>query len=350
MALTLDIQSGFDSGYVLRAALSLPPDPAVTVLFGPSGSGKTTLLRCIAGLHRPDSGVIRFGNETWFSEDRWVAPQGRNVGFVPQDDALFPNLTVGRNVAYALPPHLREHAASVMSRLGVAEYVERRPSQLSGGQRQRVSLARALARRPRLVLLDEPMSALDVPQRERVREELRHTLAAIEAPTVVVTHDRSDALALGDRIMVLIDGTVRQVGPVAEVFGRPADPEVALLLGVETVVAGTIAGSREGLATVRIGEVELTAVSDRAAGRVLVCIRGEDVVLHRGEGKGSPRNHIACRVTGLRPEGPLVRVSLDGGFALTALVTRPAVEDLSLTVGASVTASIKAPAVHLIAR
>jgi molybdate transport system ATP-binding protein len=351
--LSVDIERTFASGYVLRAALLLPAAREVTVLFGPSGSGKTTLLRCIAGLERPDSGTIRFEGATWFdgAKGAWCAAQGRGIGYVPQDDALFPHLSVRRNLEYPLNGEDRgARADQMLASLGLTEFADRRPAQLSGGQRQRVSLARALVTRPRLVLLDEPMSALDVPLRERVREDLRRLLAGLDAPTIVVTHDRADALALGDRIAVLIGGTIRQVGPVAEVFGRPSDPEVAKLLGVETVVEGDITGARDGLVTVRIGSVEVTAVSERTEGRVLVCLRGEDVVLQRGEGKGSARNHLAARVTFVRPEGPLVRIGLDCGFALTALVTRPSVEDLSLTEGATVTASIKAPAVHLIAR
>ncbi len=350
--LSVDIEKAFDAGYTLRATLSLPAEPSVTVLFGPSGSGKTTLLRCIAGLDRPRSGSIKLGSETWFEGNGgWVSPQDRCIGFVPQDDALFPHLSVRGNLAFPLSSETSDAGvAEMLASMNLGELADRRPAQLSGGQRQRVSLARALVTRPRLVLLDEPMSALDVPLREQVREELRRLLTRLEAPTIVVTHDRSDAIALGDRIAVLIGGTVRQVGPVAEVFAGPADPDVARLLGVETVIEGTITGSREGLATVRIGEVEVTAVSERSAGKVLVCLRGEDVVLHRGEGRGSARNHLAARVTFVRPEGPLVRIGLNCGFALTALVTRPSVEDLSLAEGAAVVASIKAPAVHLIAR
>ncbi|HET9553080.1 MAG TPA: ABC transporter ATP-binding protein, partial [Anaeromyxobacteraceae bacterium] len=233
-ALSLDVVRRFPRGPLIAARASWPlgRDP-VTVLFGPSGSGKTTVLRALAGLDRPEGGSIAFGDETWFDAGRrlFVPPQARGIGFLFQDYALFPHLSVAANVGFGLsglPRAEREaRVEEIAGRLGIRDLLPRRPAALSGGQRQRVALARALARRPRLLLLDEPLSALDAPTREALRGELRHLLESSGVPAVVVTHDRTEALALGDRLVVLVDGTVRQVGPVHEVFSAPVDAEVA---------------------------------------------------------------------------------------------------------------------------
>jgi molybdate transport system ATP-binding protein len=176
-------------------------------------------------------------------------------------------------------------------------------------------------------------------------------LAAFGIPVVVVTHDRTEAITLADQLIVMDRGRVMQRGPVDEVFSRPADLAVARIVGTETVQPGTIVGVEDGLATVQVGPARLVAVAPEPPGHeVFVCIRGEDVALHRAGGDGSPRNRLAAVVDSLTPEGALVRVGLDCGFRLVALVTRPACADLGLQVGDHLTAVIKAPAVHLIPR
>jgi len=329
----------------------------VTVLFGPSGAGKTTLLRCLAGLERPDEGMIRFGSETWFdSASRLsVPPQLRRIGFLFQDYALFPHLTARENVAFGSASARGGDGPRVDGLIRMMELEEaawRKPPLLSGGERQRTALARALAVDPRLLLLDEPLSALDLPGRERLRQELRRRLAEAQVPALVVTHDRQEALALGDWMAVISDGRVLQAGPVEEVFSRPADHDVARIVGVETVVAGKIVSVGAGLAEVRIGPASLRAVDPGLARpEVLVCIRAEDVMLERGAGgASSARNHLAGTVVAVQTDGPLVRVVVDCGFHLAALVTRQSREELALEEGALVTAVVKAPAVHLVPR
>jgi molybdate transport system ATP-binding protein len=240
----------------------------------------------------------------------------------------------------------------MLERFGVADAAQQRPRQLSGGQQQRVALARALMCRPRLLLLDEPLSALDAALREELRGELRRLLAACDIPVFLVTHDRTEALALGDELVVMSGGAVRQSGPVLDVFNRPANADVAKIVGVETIQPGNITEVSEGLATVQIRDVILTAVAPDAATReVLVCLRGEDVILQRETATASSvRNRLSARVVAMRNEGALVHVELDAGFPLFALVTRPACVELALREGESITALIKAPAIHLVPR
>jgi molybdate transport system ATP-binding protein len=349
----------FGPGVAVGLDLVQPVDRfSVAVLFGPSGCGKTTALRCLAGLERPDEGRITFGGETWFDAGRrtCLPPQRRGVGLLFQQYALFPHLSVAGNVGYGLG-HLpraarRRLVGEVLHRFGLAGLGGRYPGQLSGGEQQRVALARVLVRRPRLLLLDEPLSALDDATREQVRHELRRLLVGSGVPVVLVTHDRREAAALGDHLVVLDGGAVRQQGPAADVFAHPADLGVARIVGVETVLPGHVRRVEDGLATVAVGRAELFAVGRAGvAAEVYVCVRAEDVILHRGDvGMTSARNRLGGVVRSLSPDGPLVRVELDCGFPLTAVVTRPAAEELGLHEGAGVVALLKAAAVHLLSR
>ncbi len=330
----------------------------VTVLFGASGSGKTTLLRCLAGLERPDRGRILMGETTWFDGARklWLPARARDVGFVPQDYALFPHLTVARNVAYGLSGlSALERTARVTEALrwlGLEGLEQRRPAELSGGQQQRVALARATVRRPQWLLLDEPFAALDTPTRLRLRGELRQYLRQLAIPTVLVTHDRFEALALGDSVVVLHAGHNVQHGAGHEVFSRPVNLAVAEVTAVETIQPGRVGEIRDGLATVTVGARPLSALAVAGlvpGGDVYVCIRAEDVVLTRaGAEPASARNRLPVTVRSLAPEGPQVRVTLAGDFPLTALLTRSACDELALRPGDTLIALIKTPQVHLI--
>ncbi|HVP66009.1 MAG TPA: ABC transporter ATP-binding protein [Anaeromyxobacteraceae bacterium] len=357
--LDLDLERRYRGGPVVRARLEVPLDPApVTVLFGPSGSGKTTVLRCLAGLERPDAGHVRFRGEIWSdaASGAFVSPQRRGVGLLFQEYALFPHLTVAANVAFglaALPAAEREARQRwATDLLRVAELAGRRPGQLSGGQRQKVALARALAPRPRLLLLDEPLSALDAPTREELRGELRHVLSQAGIPSLVITHDRAEALALGDRLAVLAEGAVRQVGSVPEVFSSPVDAVVARVVGTENVAPARLASRDGGLAWVEVGGARLLAVDPgHLDDEAYACVRAEDVVLEpRATEATSARNRLAATVTSLVPEGPLVRVVLDCGFRLVALVTRQSAEQLALAPGREVVALVKASSVRLVPR
>ena len=238
----------------------------------------------------------------------------------------------------------------MLDRLGLGGLAGRRPRELSGGQQQRVALARALVREPRLLLLDEPLSALDAVLRDALRDELRGLLLQAGIPAIVVTHDRNEALVLGDDLVVMDEGRVLQSGPVIEVFNRPASAGVARIVGVETRHAGRVVAIHEGLAEVEVGTARLLAVASPGVSRdVLVCLRGEDVILQREPGPASSvRNRVPARVIGVQPAVPLTRVELDAGFPLFAWVTRPACEELGLAPGEQVTALFKASAVHLL--
>jgi molybdate transport system ATP-binding protein len=360
--LTFDIVRRFPRGPVISARGGWPIEGApVTVLFGPSGSGKTTVLRALAGLDRPDAGTIRFDGETWFDAAGAidVPPQGRGVGLLFQDFALFPHLSVAANLGYGLHRLARaarkSRVAELAERFAVADLLPRRPAELSGGERQRVALARALAPSPRLLLLDEPLSALDAPTRELLRGELRRLLEQARVPAIVVTHDRIEALALGDRLAVLVDGAIRQVGPVHEVFSAPADVDVARVVGTENVFPTRLVRREHGLVVVRTagpGGAELVAIDPGGIDdEAYACIRAEEVVLETDDGHASSaQNRLVGVIAARRDEGPLSRVTVACGVRLVALVTRASADRLELHPGGRVSVVIKAPAVRMVAR
>jgi molybdate transport system ATP-binding protein len=337
-------------GFELDADLRIPLEQLpVTVLFGPSGSGKTTLLRMLAGLERPDAGSIVFRDRIWFDSARGLhlPPQQRRAGFLFQDYALFPHLTVLENIAYAASP---QAARKLLGTFGLADLAQSKPRTLSGGEQQRVALARALAAEPALLLLDEPLSALDAPTRARTRLELRRMLLAGGVPSIVVTHDRMEAVALGDWMAVIVDGRIHHPGPDQEVFRRPADRQVAESVGVENVLAAQIAGRESGLLILQVGSMRIQSVDSGESGPVFACIRAEDVAITRDAGQvSSARNRLAGRVRSVTPEGALARVELDCGFPLVAMVTGQSAAELSLSEGESVCAVIKTTSVHLTA-
>jgi molybdate transport system ATP-binding protein len=357
--LVVDIQRRFATGFVVQAAWRQPSDEfSITVLLGPSGCGKTTVLRCLAGLDRPQTGSIHCGAQVWCDVARAIhrPPRQRQIGYLFQEYALFPHLTVWHNVQYGLRklPRAERQATTtqLLKAFDIWDLRQRYPSQISGGQQQRVALARTVAIKPRLLLLDEPLAALDPALREQMRRELRTLLRQFSIPTILVTHDRLEAMTLADRVIVMSHGEIRQIGSVPTVFSQPADLNVAQLVGVETVHAAEILSITDGVARIQIGDVIVSAVCRESTGREgFACIRGEDVILEHQPVTGtSLRNHLPARVTQVQPEGPLVRVSLDCGFPLTALITRSAASELELTVGKRLFAGLKSSAIHLILR
>jgi molybdate transport system ATP-binding protein len=338
------------SGFELISNLRLPLDRApITVLFGPSGAGKTTLLRMLAGLDRPLDGAIAFRGQTWFDAIRGICvePQFRRAGYVSQDYALFPHLTVAGNIAYAARPR-KVH--EYLQTFALADLAGRYPRAISSGQRQRVALARALAAEPALLLLDEPLSALDANTRAHTRRQLRSLLLASGVPCIVVTHDRVEAMTLGDWIAVIAAGRVLQCGPVQEVFQHPADAAVAASVGVENVLPARVVSSDSGLLTLETGGAQLQSIDSGETGAVVACIRAEDIAVARDSAAvSSVRNRLAGRIISVTFEGPLARVELDCGFALVALITAQSARELELNPGDAMCAIVKATSVHVAA-
>jgi molybdate transport system ATP-binding protein len=360
-ALTLHFRKTFPKGALIDADLQVELDPPiVTVLFGPSGSGKTTILRALAGLEQSPNCVIHFGGETWVDEDGvFIPPQRRRIGFLFQDYALFSHLTVTGNIRYGLrglSGNEKQHRSSeLLERFQLQDLAARYPHQLSGGQKQRVALARTLAPQPRLLLLDEPLSALDGPTREVLRGELRKLLSSLSIPVLLVTHDRVEALALGDQVAIVNEGRIVQHASIEEVFRRPLTPAIARIVAVETVQRARVLKADEELVTVAVGEARLVAAASdfpNGATEAFVSIRAEDVLLLKNVEtlSVSARNRLPGIVRSLIPEGPMLRIEIDCGFTLTALLTRQACEELALQENDRVLAMIKATNVHLISR
>ena len=327
----------------------------VLAVVGPNGAGKSTLIQVLALLERPARGRVLFEGR-----DVTAGPLAcrRRMAVVFQEPLLL-DTSVEANVSSGLAlrgvprPERRARTAQWMERFGIAQLASRSARTLSGGEAQRTSLARALALEPEVLLLDEPFAALDAPTREALMRDLDDVLSAGRLATVFVTHDRSEALRLGDRLAVLMGGRIRQAGAPAEVFAAPADEEVAAFVGVETIVRGRVRRLEGGLATVDVHGRVVEAAGDVAGGgEVLVCLRPEDVVLAPAETTTmhtSARNHLPATVQRVLPAGPYMRVELDAGFPLVALITKQSLEDLGLEPGSAVVASFKAMTVHLIA-
>jgi molybdate transport system ATP-binding protein len=340
---SLDARVGITLGaLVLDAALDANAGETV-VLLGPNGAGKTTLLRVLAGLLALDAGRVAVDGDVLDdpATGAWTPTERRPIAFVFQDHALFPHLSALENVAFGLRARgvrrrdAQPRARLWLERVGVSSHAGARPSALSGGQAQRVALARALVVEPRVLLLDEPLAALDASARVNTRRELRRHLEAHDGVRVVVTHDPVDAMTLGDRVVVLDAGRVVQAGPLAELRERPRSRYVADLVGVN-LYRGHAVGRR-----IRLPRGELVAAGE-ARGDVLAVVHPRAVALHRREPEGTPRNVLAGTVDHLDVEGDRVRVIVGGAVPVTAEVTPAAVSELGLRAGAPVWASVKA--------
>jgi molybdopterin-binding protein len=325
-------------------------------VIGPNGAGKSTLLLVLSRLIKAERGQLLFRGKAMDSSSDLA--YRRKIGLVFQDPLLldgsvFDNVAAGLRFR-GLANRLVEPRVNLwLERLGVAGLARRPARSLSGGEAQRVSLARAFALDPVVLLLDEPFSSLDTPSRARLLDDFHELIRSVAITTVFVTHDLDEALLLGDRVAVIMDGHLAQVGSPAEVFNAPADPEIARFVGVETVIQGRVIASQQGMALVEAGSFKFEAVGEIAAGRsVYLCLRPEDITLWAQPVKqaSSARNKLAGRLVKLTPQGPLVRVVLDCGFPLVALITRSSAFEMGLHIGQEVAASFKASAAHLIAR
>jgi molybdate transport system ATP-binding protein len=342
MALSVDFAHPLRS-FVATVGLTVRPGETVA-LVGPSGAGKTTVLRVVAGLLRPREGRVSLGAETWLDTDAGVdvSPERRRVGFLFQEYALFPHLTVEANVAFGASD--RRSVGPLLERFGIAALASSRPSDLSGGERQRVALARALAREPDVLLLDEPLSALDAHTRGVVRGELREVLAGLELPTLLVTHDFDDAAALADRVGVVVQGRVLQEGDPADLVARPSDPFVASFTGA-SVLRGTAARAADGLTEVALDVGGSAWTTDEGTGRVAVAVHPWEVALAREAPDDTAVNHVRAPVASIVTLGNRARVRVG---PLTAEVTTASLERLGISEGDVVVASFKATATRLL--
>ncbi len=333
------------SQFELDVSIEIEPGETV-VLLGPNGAGKSTTLEAIAGSQPLHSGVISL-NEGVLDDpaaDTFVPAQKRRIGVMFQDYLLFPHMTALDNITFgpmsagSSRAVAREAAWPWIDSLDLTAVADRRPAELSGGQAQRVALARALATNPDLLLLDEPLGALDVSTHMATRRLLRDHLSAVHSPRLVITHDAADAFMLADRIVVLENGHVTQSGTPEEIRRRPQSRYAADLVGIN-LIQGVVDG---GAIAVDDGGFTLMTSNRSASGPVLVTIHPRAVALHRDKPHGSPRNTWQATIESIEPLGETTRVQLGLPLNLTADVTPGAVEDLSLTPGADVWVAIKA--------
>lgn len=317
----------------------LARDGEYLVLLGPSGVGKTVLLEMVAGLVRPDSGRI-----LWDGLDITSSPpETRRFAMVYQDYALFPHMTARQNIEYGCRSKRSKARISGLARdLGIERLIERYPAKLSGGEQQRVALARSLATDPQLMLLDEPLSALDGKTRRQLRRELKRIHGMTGTTFLHVTHDTEEAMSLGDRVGVMLDGRLRQIGTPEEIFRSPTDPEVADFLGMRNVIAvSDVKDNICGAGGLRIH----CAAADESVSHIW--IKPEEIILSRDAFDSSARNQFKCRVLDWEHAGPLLAVRVScGGLTLSALITHASFQHLGVSEGEELYATFKSSAVH----
>lgn len=353
--LAVDVALARD-GFALDARVEVGTGECLA-LVGPSGSGKSTLLRSIAGLLRPDRGTVTAGGEVWFDSAAGLSlpVERRRAGLVFQDFALFPRMSAWRNVAYGASGSRavrRRSAIAALERFGLDERVEARPAELSGGERQRVALARALASEPRVLLLDEPLSALDARTRAAAGRELAAVLAAAAVPAIVVTHDFAEAAQLGDSVAVLDRGRIVQRGSPAELAAAPASGLVADLAGA-VVMSGIASPAAGGLTRIELDGGGTIYSTDAGAGPVAAGVFPWEIALDPAGAQapaGSALNRIEAEVTGVTEFGNRARVGLAAPQPLAAEVTAASTERLGLRPGSRVAATWKATATRLAPR
>jgi len=327
----------------------------VMVIIGPNGSGKTTLLQTLALLIRPTGGELRgFGQPV---TPALVLPTRRRLAVVFQEPLLL-STTVANNVSIGLRfrgvkrQDAGQRVKRWLERFGVGHLAQRQARTLSGGEAQRVSLARAFALEPEILFMDEPFAALDAPTRQTLTEDFQKVLRETRTTTVMVTHDRNEALMLADRVAVIMEGQVRQVGRPADVFNSPADETIAAFVGVENILPGTVTAQNTGVAEVSLAGATISASNNLPVGsKVTALLRPEDVTLalpQPSTASSSARNRLAGVVARVTPLGSQVRVTVECGVAVVALVTRRSYEELGLDAGVAVVVSFKASSVHLL--
>ncbi len=349
-----------DGGFQLDVAFAV--EKGITILFGPSGAGKTTVLDCIAGLAHPDQGRISAGERVLFDSEEGInlAATERKIGYVFQDLALFPHLTVEANVAYGLSgikaEDRKQRVAGALESLGISELRARRPAELSGGERQRVALARALVTEPTVLLLDEPLAALDMPVRMKIAEDLRRSIQALPIPVLYVTHSRDEVFMLGERMLMLERGKIIAEGTPHQVMSAPRSETVAQLAGFENVFDAQVTSIHEERGTMMCrvggGEVELETPLVRAdvGSKLRVGISAGDVLLATSAPVGlSARNILPGKLLSLWQRDMIVVARVDCGVEMSVHLTLAARDSLQLAPGRPVWLIVKTHSCHLLA-
>ncbi len=349
-----------DSSFALDLSADIPP--GITILFGSSGAGKTTLLDCVAGILTPDTGRLSIGDRVLFDRDGRtnISIQQRRVGYVFQDLALFPHLEVRRNLEYGLggltQSQRSDRIASIVESFRISHLLERKPSEISGGERQRVALARALVTDPDVLLLDEPLAALDTPTKSRIIEDLRTWNRDHRIPVLYVTHNREEVFALGERVIVLENGRLVAQGTPHEVMTVPRQETVAQLAGFENIFDAEVISIRpeRGTMLCRIGdgklEFETPLVNAEVGTKLRIGIGAGDILLATARPQGlSARNIVSGEVVSLIERDVIVAAMVDCGVNMEVHLTLAARDELKLQPGREVWLIVKTHSCHLMA-
>ena len=318
------------------------------VILGPTGAGKTILLETIAGIYHPDKGRIFLNGHDITN----IPPRERNIGMVYQDYTLFPFLTVEENIGFGLKlrriskEEIKRKVDELTNLMSVSHLLHRYPGTLSGGEQQKVAIARAIITRPSVLLLDEPLSAMDLRTQDFLREELRRIHHIQKLTSVHVTHNQTEAIVLADRIAVMMNGEIVQVGTPHDIFSKPLNEDIATFVGVENILEGEIRRNSDGIAVIDLGDIELDAISDYREGEVKIFVRPEDILISKKMQESSARNSIRGKIIKMTNFGAVIRLQLDNG--LIASVTKLSAEDLGLGIGKEIYASFKATSVHVV--
>jgi iron(III) transport system ATP-binding protein len=336
-----DLHKAFGNQSVLAGIELTVPEGSLTAILGPSGSGKTTLLRVLAGFERSDRGVITLGDRVVEDGHHYLPPEERGIGYVPQEGALFPHLTVEKNIGFGLSRGDRRdgRVGRLAEMVGLADLTDRYPHQLSGGQQQRVALARALAIAPEVVLLDEPFSSLDAGLRSSVRADVQRVLRDAGTTAVLVTHDQDEALSMADLVAVIRDGRIGQTGTPQELYEHPVDPAMAEFLGDANLIRGSVDSA---VASTPLGTLPLRSGSTRVARPTpaVIMVRPEQVEIWPGRSV----HGLAARVLESEFHGhdTVMRVAPDSSSGMGAIVARTD-GGLALAPGTEVTVTARGP-------
>jgi len=316
------------------------------VLLGPTGAGKTLLLELIAGFYIPDRGEIYASNR----EITRLPPEKRNIVFIYQDYSLFPHLSVKQNVEFGLKVRrfksIEKRSGEIMDLLQISHLGNRRPNTLSGGEQQKVAIARALVMNPTILLLDEPLSALDPIHRDAMMDELKRLNKTLGLTMLHVTHDRIEAIALADRMGVMMNGTLRQIGSPHHIFCEPVNEEVAAFVGIENIFGGK-SRIEGGVARIDLGDIEIEAITKKE-GDVRACIRPEEIVVSNKKIESSARNYLEGKVIKISERYPMMKLVVDAGREFIVLITKRSFSELNVTEGSRVYIAFKASSVHVL--